>query len=257
MANDVYEEVIQDQLQCQSVDCTDMTLCDLPEICQDRIQPEPNSGCWLWSGRLIKGYGILLHDDRMHQAHRLVYELVKGPIPEGLQLHHLCFTPACVNPLHLEPVTRSVNSRQRNFKRTHCRRGHPFSPTGVPMISPLMRGTPRQICKVCLSERNTQYLRELTFKRTGREVIPWTERMQKRTHCRKGHALQGDNLYVTKAGYRYCRLCALEYSHKQNAKRQAANVPPNLLAAHAKRVALGESNRARLAAIGGGGLNGQ
>lgn len=100
------------------------------------------SGCWMWSGsRNRSGYGVLPNRPRGRSqlAHRLVYESLVGDIPEGLCIDHLCRTPACVNPYHMEPVTlgenvrRGVGSRGRrgssSYVRpaiTHCHLGHPF-----------------------------------------------------------------------------------------------------------------------------------
>jgi hypothetical protein len=65
--------------------------------------------CWVWLGRIEpNGYG-----KRGKQwAHRISYERKYGPIPAGLDLDHLCRVPCCVNPDHLEPVTRSENNRR-------------------------------------------------------------------------------------------------------------------------------------------------
>ncbi len=92
--------------------------------------PEPNTGCWLWLGTLSKaGYGRIMIRRQQKRAHRVAYEYFKGPIPPGLDLDHLCFTKVCINPDHLEPVTRSVNMKRAlhviaNRQRTHCRHGH-------------------------------------------------------------------------------------------------------------------------------------
>jgi hypothetical protein len=69
--------------------------------------------CWLWTGaKHEKGYGLLKVAGQMHRAHRFVYELLVGPIPEGLSLDHLCRVRNCVNPNHLEPVTTGENIRR-------------------------------------------------------------------------------------------------------------------------------------------------
>lgn len=68
--------------------------------------------CWLWNGAKTKpGYGkMYCHQTKsVEGAHRVAYALFVGPIPSGLDLDHLCRVRGCVNPAHLEPVTRSVN----------------------------------------------------------------------------------------------------------------------------------------------------
>ena len=72
-----------------------------------------DGGCWWWTASLNgKGYGNFSSQGRGGQAHRFAYQSVKGPIPEGLELDHLCCQPRCVNPDHLEPVTRAENVRR-------------------------------------------------------------------------------------------------------------------------------------------------
>lgn len=80
----------------------------------DFYVPEPNSGCWLFLGHVKRstGYGVLLRDRKWKLAHRYVFELHRGPIPVGLTLDHLCRVRSCVNPAHLEPVTRGENQRR-------------------------------------------------------------------------------------------------------------------------------------------------
>jgi hypothetical protein len=60
-------------------------------------------------------------------AHRVSYELFKGPIPDGLQIDHLCRTTACVNPAHLEAVTQLENARRASAEITHCKNGHEYT----------------------------------------------------------------------------------------------------------------------------------
>ena len=69
--------------------------------------------CWIWiKATDDRGYGRIAHRGRNVRAHRLYYETLKGPVPPGLELDHLCRNPACVNPDHLDPVTHRVNVRR-------------------------------------------------------------------------------------------------------------------------------------------------
>jgi HNH endonuclease len=101
---------------------------ELPDDVRRRIARR-DSGCWEWTGaRQVRGYG----EWRRRLAHRVVYELLVGPIPEGLELDHLCRNPACVNPEHLDPVTHRENLARGtgfvgvNLAKTHCVHGHVF-----------------------------------------------------------------------------------------------------------------------------------
>lgn len=98
------------------------------------------SGCWEWQGATRPGgYGIvqLGRGVGTGRVHRVVYELLVGPIPDGLTIDHLCANPRCCNPDHLEPVTRSENAKRqwrdgradpgrRQREQTHCKHGHAF-----------------------------------------------------------------------------------------------------------------------------------
>jgi hypothetical protein len=70
--------------------------------------------CWNWDGAVTSsGYGAVAHNGRTHSTHKLAYELLVGPVPDGLQIDHLCRNKLCCNPAHLEPVTGQENIRRR------------------------------------------------------------------------------------------------------------------------------------------------
>lgn len=111
-------------------------------------------GCWEWQASCNDyGYGQYWLRRTMMKAHRVAYELLRGPIPDGLELDHICRNRRCVRPSHLEPVTTAVNTLRgeapsaQNARLTHCRRGHAFSPENT-HITP--RGT--RTCRTCRRE---------------------------------------------------------------------------------------------------------
>jgi HNH endonuclease len=91
--------------------------------------PEPNSGCWLWTGCLYQtGYGRFVVDGRWILAHRFSYQTYKGPLLEGLELDHLCRMRCCVNPDHLEQVTHAINIQRGGSRaKPTCNSGHPWT----------------------------------------------------------------------------------------------------------------------------------
>lgn len=85
----------------------------------NRIEVEPGpalTGCWQWL-KAVKdaGYAVAEINGRMHRMHRTAFVSFRGEIPTGLDLDHLCRNRSCVNPWHLEPVTRSENLNRSNL----------------------------------------------------------------------------------------------------------------------------------------------
>lgn len=99
----------------------------------------PNEdGCMLWTGPILQSdYGVFTFNGARNYAHRLSYELMVGPIPDGMEVDHVwawgCKSRTCVAPNHLEPVTPAENKRRGNgvggvnARKTHCVNGHPFN----------------------------------------------------------------------------------------------------------------------------------
>lgn len=140
-----------------------LNITSLPEFIRVRIYPQPckkegvAGDCWKWGGPLYNGYGKVSYKGHRGPAHRVVYELLVGRIPAGLEIDHLCYNRACVNPAHLEPVTRLENIRRShitgtgNGTRTHCRKGHELVPFNV------YRWRGKRFCLKCQAIRQTAY----------------------------------------------------------------------------------------------------
>lgn len=115
------------------------------------------AGCWVWKERKNQdGYGTLKFHGKRHHAHKFIYELFFGKVPNGLELDHLCSNRPCVNPNHLEPVTHKENiGRGRTGKylseRTHCKNGHEYNSENT-RISVAVTGTTYRQCKQCLRD---------------------------------------------------------------------------------------------------------
>jgi hypothetical protein len=178
----------------------------IPLKLEERTEFEPNTGCWLWTGALGPGgYGISWWPKQNSRAHRAMYESLRGPVPPGLVLDHLCRLRCCVNPWHMEPVTigenvlRGVGRAAMQARQTACHLGHPFDEQNTY----LWNG--KRQCRTCQRDRYR-----------ARCANPWPA-IPRQTSCRRGHPLVVDNVYITPTGQRMCRACQRINGRKRDA----------------------------------------
>lgn len=188
----------------------------------EKVRYEPANGCWIFTGCLDRGYGRIKSGDgrRVVQAHRAMYELHRAPIPEGLQIDHLCRVPACVNPDHLEPVTAQENigrgespkmASRRNSEKAICDHGHDLTD----MANVRIGRDGRRICRSCARRRTKAYEDR---KNRG-------ESCDKTTQCKRGHSLlDPTNVHIRSDGARHCRACCRLRAKKYRQQRHEKGV---------------------------------
>jgi hypothetical protein len=134
-----------------------------------KISVDAETGCWLWTAtKSIGGYGRFYEGGshgRTLSAHRAAYELLVGPIPEGMTLDHVrergCVHRHCVNPKHLEPVTLRENLMRGdtpaaiNAAKTKCIHGHDFT-----VENTYVYADGRRTCRTCIRDRSRERMRE-------------------------------------------------------------------------------------------------
>lgn len=201
---------------------TTLTTSGLPEEFRSRVEVQPD-GCWYWTGYVqSSGYGKYsgrvteLGDRRkvMRRAHRLVWELLVGPIGEGLTLDHQCHNTSdcpggpgclhrrCVNPTHLEPATMRVNVlRGRgptavNAAKTHCPAGHEYTAENT-----YRDQYGKRSCRICAQE----WAKHRERRNQKREVRTDTPAVRERRNAKRRE-----------------RRANPEYRERENAKRREA-----------------------------------
>lgn len=127
---------------------------------------DKSGDCWLWTASKVRGgYGefwISTGANRLRaRAHRWSWESVHGPVPAGLHLDHLCRTPQCVNPAHLEPVTPAENTRRglagfNHARKDRCPAGHAFTEANTYVCRRPDGSFRQRRCRTCQSVANAK-----------------------------------------------------------------------------------------------------
>ena len=191
----------------------------LPDRFWAKVSPDTETGCWRWTAAIVNGYGRFNpRGQGTWLAHRAAYIALVGPVPGGLPLDHLCRNRACVNPAHLEPVTNAENILRGegysaiNARVTHCPKGHPLFGDNL-WVRKRTWGDQRE-CRQCHRNR----VRRSQLRRREREGLPPPLHNRDKTHCKRGHELSGENIYLRtdKKGRvaRVCRVCVRERTAK-------------------------------------------
>lgn len=152
---------------------------------------DKSDDCWLWEGGVVTaaGYGQTWWDGRPQPAHRVAYELLYGPVPDGCQLHHHCENKNCVRPEHLLAVTARQHSDIHVARKTTCKRGHTYDTINS-------RGA--RTCSICsrmATKRRRERLGDAAFLKEAREAM---ERYRARFKEEKG---AGENGYRNPSRY--------------------------------------------------------
>jgi len=124
-----------------------------------KVEEDLETGCWVWRAcRRENGYGQFnLQHKRPVRAHRLSYRMLVGPTPSWLEIDHLCRNRACVNPAHMELVTRKENVQRspiHNHAKTYCVRGHSYSEENT-----YRKPDGRRECRICRRDQCREWVR--------------------------------------------------------------------------------------------------
>jgi len=170
--------------------------------------------CWVWNGALVRGYGVINIDGKTEYVHRVVFAASVKKFDKSLTLDHICRNPRCVNPEHLEPVTRSENVRRMNLSqpRDRCRKGHLYVEYGK---------TKNGRCIKCYESSPSRQGRSVSQSKPYRQLV----RDDSESRCANGH----EYVVVGRFPSGNCRKCQAE-KDSQRGKRKTAEVFDQLCA---------------------------
>lgn len=139
-----------------------------------RVVRGTDAQCWTWFGALgSHGYGVFsLGKFNLQNAHRVAWRALRGPLPEGLSIDHLCRNRRCVNPSHMELVTNVENVMRGesfsavNARKTHCQRGHLLAGDNLESMKNGARS-----CRICHNETHRIAVKKRRARKSGIGII--------------------------------------------------------------------------------------
>lgn len=182
----------------------------LPDRFWDRVHFNLDTGCWEWTAaKTSAGYSQLRFEGRVRYGHRLAYEALVGPIPDGLHLDHFaCEVRRCVNPWHVRPVTprenqlRSDGIGSQMLAKRECHNGHPLEGDNL-YVAP---GRGDRQCRICTKAAHCRAVAAMDARRaaepsgaphgTNSTYVSWKCRCQL---CRAAHAAYARELAARRA----------------------------------------------------------
>ena len=198
--------------------------------------------CWVWQGFVTRGgYGQREYRGKSARVHRLMYELTHGiDLPDNEHVCHSCDVRLCCNPDHLWVGDNRANAldmvskdRLYTVHKTHCPRGHSYDEYGY--TPPGKKG---RSCIVCMRARQrirAGWPEHLAFEpkvRKGQRPVnadfksARAPKPRTRVYCKRGHKLDGANVYISPSGNRQCALCKRAKRDEHAARARAAYHPP-------------------------------
>lgn len=182
----------------------------------NRVDKKSDNECWQWLGAVVGDYGVVTYKGKLKKAHRVAYELHNGIEPVNV-VDHLCRNRLCVNPKHLEDVTKKENVlRGESFsarfaRRTECNYGHPFDDNNT-----VINKSGYRSCKTCRRMQSEKQRRSLGIPKRTEITIS-----RKQTHCKKGHEFTPENTRIYK-GSQHCKECSRDRCREFMRKKRSS-----------------------------------
>lgn len=163
------------------------------------------AGCWIWQGYISKsGYGQISIKKKSYKAHRLSYQEFKGSIPAGLEIDHLCRVRNCINPGHLEAVTKKENILRgtsfaaTNAKKATCPLGHTYDHKTVS----------GRVCSTCVKKKSATWRITNKEKENKKRRVRYKKNRDQEVESRRTHYLKNRDAILAKkrADYRRAKF---------------------------------------------------